>query len=290
MAAVSASSPGGGWYGSSSAASAMQINQGTSPGQDRQSQERQTGPTAQRPTTNQHRATQISIEMPEIDQALVLFGVKGPRRTLELAQIDTLRHGQDGLLFWTLGKEYKKLRGALRYWFSIWRLSHCDFVKFARIRANRVIFRGRELPTDTIYDYNPRPPNAEYPPISPHEFELAFASCSSGCVFSLFHDCIEPPSGTFALERIPKRKRAIDLNEATLEHAWGIQAQYVISFVHMLFYHCLIFAATFGFWGWWLVKHSDDLQNAAVPLTTVAVLLSLFWGSAGILKVLREPS
>ena len=129
MAAVSASSPGGGWYGSSSAASAMQINQGTSPGQDRQSQERQTGPTAQRPTTNQHRATQISIEMPEIDQALVLFGVKGPRRTLELAQIDTLRHGQDGLLFWTLGKEYKKLRGALRYWFSIWRLSHCDFVK-----------------------------------------------------------------------------------------------------------------------------------------------------------------
>jgi hypothetical protein len=56
----------------------------------------------------------------------------------------------------------------------------------------------------------------------------------------------------------------------------------------MVLYHVLIFASTFGFWAWWLLTHPNDLQNAAVPLTTVAVFLSLFWSSAGVLKVFRE--
>jgi membrane protein YdbS with pleckstrin-like domain len=53
-------------------------------------------------------------------------------------------------------------------------------------------------------------------------------------------------------------------------------------------YHVLIIASTFGFWSWWLLAHPNDLQNAAVPLTIVAVFLSLFWSSAGVLKVFRE--
>ena len=71
--------------------------------------------------------------------------------------------------------------------------------------------------------------------------------------------------------------------------AWGLQAQHVISLVHVLLYHVLILVGTFVFWAWWNVRHPNDLQNAAVPLTVVTTLLSLFWTSTGILKRLREP-
>jgi hypothetical protein len=90
------------------------------------------------------------------------------------------------------------------------------------------------------------------------------------------------------VERIPKRKSRIEIYSNNLEYAWGIQAQHSISFLKMVLYHVLIFASTFGFWAWWLLTHPNDLQNAAVPLTTVAVFLSLFWSSAGVLKVFRE--
>ena len=137
------------------------------------------------------------------------------------------------------------------------------------------------------YEYKPRPPHAEDPPISPHEFELAFSSCGRPCILSSFHDCIEAPDGDFAMERIPKRKSALQLETGTVEFAWGIQAQHAVSFVNLAVYHFLILAATFGFWAWWQTRHPGDIQNAAVPLTTVTVLLSMFWSSAGLLKVFR---
>lgn len=160
--------------------------------------------------------------------------------------------------------------------------------QFEKIRANRIIPRGKEIPTDINYEYKPRPPHAEDPPISPHEFELAFASCDTSCIFSTFHDCIEAPNGDFALERIPKRKSALQLETAMVEFAWGIQAEYAISLVNVALYHFLILGGTFGFWAWWQSRHADDMQNAAVPLTTVTVLLSMFWSSAGVLKIFGE--
>jgi hypothetical protein len=162
-------------------------------------------------------------------------------------------------------------------------------VQFEKIRANRIIFRGKDLPTGPDYEYRPRPPNAEIPPISPHEFELAFRPCNSKCLLSAFHDCIEALSGNFAIERIPKRKSALEIKIGSIEFAWGIQAQHTISLVWLVAYHLMIFAGTFGFWGWWQVTHPNDLQNAAVPLSTVAIFLSLFWSSAGVLKIFREP-
>jgi hypothetical protein len=76
----------------------------------------------------------------------------------------------------------------------------------------------------------------------------------------------------------------IEIFSNNSEPSWGIQAQHAISALRVVLYHLVIFAGTFGFWAWWLATHPSDLQNAAVPLTTVAMLLSLFWGSAGILK------
>ena len=77
----------------------------------------------------EQQAPQIGIQMPAASGAVVFFGVQGLRRTLELAQIDTSQHSEGGLFFASMKREYRALRGRLRYWLSIWRLSHRDFVK-----------------------------------------------------------------------------------------------------------------------------------------------------------------
>lgn len=151
-----------------------------------------------------------------------------------------------------------------------------------------MISRGKDLPTDTIYDYDPRPPNADNPPISQHEFEAAFASCRHQCLLAPFHDCQKVPDRNFALRRIPKRKVEVETKINRREDVWGLQARYAISFFRVLIYHCLILGGAVAFWAWWLVKHPGDLQSAAVPLTTCLTLLSLFWSSAGILNGPRE--
>jgi len=229
--------------------------------------------------------------MSPINRLVVLFGVKGSRRTLDLAQVPTDIHNNDRAFFFELRKRYRNLRGFWRYWFSVWQLRHCDFVKFEKYRENRIVSRGQSLPDDILYDYAPRPAQ-EMPPISQHEFEMALHPCLGPCPFALLpsHDCIElPETNSSALEKIPKRKSEFLLEVKNREFAWGIEACYSMSFVHMTFYHLFIFAGTFGFWIWWLKFHPDDLQNAAVPLTTVAIFLSLFWGMVGVFKVFRDP-
>ncbi len=143
-----------------------------------------------------------------------------------------------------------------------------------------------------IYGYNPRPPQAN-PPITPHEFEMALASsspCGNSCMFAPFHDCAEPLYGKDALDTIPKRKTPLAVGTFGREHAWGIQAQHSISVTHVVLYHFLIIAGILGFWGWWQARHPSDVQSAAVPVTTMLGLFSLFWSSAGFFKPFREPS
>lgn len=162
--------------------------------------------------------------------------------------------------------------------------------QFEKIWADAIICRGKELPTDTIYDYDPRPPNADNPPISPHEFEAAFASCGNRCKLAPFHACSKVPDRYLALKRIPKRKWEVETKTEEREHVWGLVAQHVISFLRVLVYHALVLSGSFGFWAWWLVKHPDDLQSAAVPFTTALTLLSLFWSASGIIKNSRGPA
>ena len=61
-----------------------------------------------------------------------------------------------------------------------------------------------------------------------------------------------------------------------------------ISAAYVAFYHLLILALPFGFWGWWQATHPGDLQNASVPVTVVLTMLSLFWGTNGILTQGRK--
>ncbi len=289
-----------GQYSSSRGSSSSQNSQTNSPGgssKDKQAQGRFTPRKSQK---NQDEIADTTVNVQGTMQSVILFGVRGRRITLELAQIDTLTHSRDDLLFWTLKQQYKQRRGSLRFWLSIWKLSHCDFVKvvsnsiynffnayyyqFEKIWADAIVYREKDLPTDTLYDYDPRPPNAHDPPISPHEFEVAFASCGDRCSLATFHECSRVPDRCFALKRIPKRKLQVEMKTDVREDLWGLQAQHAISFLGVLSYHCLILGGPIGFWAWWLVKHPGDLQSAAVPVTVSLTLLSLFWSSAGILK------
>lgn len=68
---------------------------------------------------------------------------------------------------------------------------------------------------------------------------------------------------------------------------WGIQTQYSISFLYVAIYHLIMMAGPIEFWVWWQKHHPDDLQNASIPVTSTAVLISLFWSATGIFKMPR---
>ena len=115
---------------SSSAGNAQTISlQATSAPQAGQASKMAMKPTPLELQISDRHGLQTSISMPQNKQSFVLFGVAGKRRTLGLAQIDTIKHFDDSVFFSTMLKEYRELRGSLRYWFSLWRLNHCDFVK-----------------------------------------------------------------------------------------------------------------------------------------------------------------
>lgn len=59
----------------------------------------------------------------------VIFGVEGPRITLELDQIRDDDLQSDLLFLRKLRRRHRQLRGSLRAYFSFWRLSYWDFVK-----------------------------------------------------------------------------------------------------------------------------------------------------------------
>ncbi|KAK0110693.1 hypothetical protein ONS96_002294 [Cadophora gregata f. sp. sojae] len=242
-------------------------------------------PPAAGPSVSGGQGVQLNINTGTISDLFVLFGIRGSRRTLDLAQIDVSKNKEDRIFFQDLRREYRQQRGFWRYWFSVWKLRHCDFVKFEKIRANRIISNEKpDLPVNHLYVYKPKPPNADIPPIDPHEFELSLSPCNSFCMFKPFHDCIEPPDGGLALERIPKRKEALELKVGTREQAWGLLTQYSISALLLLVYLIMCFTPFVGFWAWWQVRHPDDLQNASTPLMVFATLLCVWFASLVYLK------
>lgn len=131
------------------------------------------------------------------------------------------------------------------------------------------------------------------PPITPHEFNLAFSSCGGKCYFAILHDCFELEDEEDFVSRISRKKGKFEIENSSrrgpVRFAWGIQAKYTISFLHVVMYHSLIMVGPFLFWVWWQKHHPNDLQNASIPLTVAAVLISLFWSATGIFGRLREP-
>ena len=151
-----------------------------------------------------------------------------------------------------------------------------------------VFLENPELPTDFHeYIYNPKAPpkgNAENPLISRHKASM-FMNCNDPCRWRLFHNCVPHLINRRVIDRVPRKKSKFAIrDDNSMEHqAWGITVRHEISVAYVVCYHVLILALPFAFWGWWQHNHPDDLQNAAVPITVVAGLLSLFRGANGIL-------
>jgi hypothetical protein len=94
------------------------------------------------------------------------------------------------------------------------------------------------------------------------------------------------------IERIPRKRSIFDVNDihAPESEAWGLRAQHEVSAIYVAVYHLFILVPPFVFWGWWQHNHPDDLQNASVPATVALGLISLFWGTNGILTQGRHSS
>ena len=71
----------------------------------------------------------VGVHVSSAEKLFILFGVQGPRRTPELDQIDYGSCSSDREFFHELHQRYPKLRGYLRWIFSVWRFRTCEFVK-----------------------------------------------------------------------------------------------------------------------------------------------------------------
>lgn len=136
------------------------------------------------------------------------------------------------------------------------------------------------------YSYTPRVPQAKNPPIPSHAFETVFSSCELDCNWKLPHDCVKCPSDTANLPRIPKRHRPFTEDKAS--EIWGLHTVHDPSFAYVLAYHLLMLTGPFLFFVLWLRAYPNDLQNASVPVTAVAALLSLFWANSGIILSIKR--
>jgi hypothetical protein len=123
--------------------------------------------------------------------------------------------------------------------------------------------------------------------IDPKTFAVCLRICAVHCRWRLFnpwHDCIRLPCRDHRIRSIPKKKTEFDVQSTddigTV--AWGLEADYALSFAYMAVYHVVPLLAAFAFWAYWLVKHPGDLQTAAVPLLTVLALFAVMWVPFGI--------
>ncbi|KAH7096085.1 hypothetical protein FB567DRAFT_48711 [Paraphoma chrysanthemicola] len=213
----------------------------------------------------------------------VLFGVQGPRWSLDLEQIPVTSLLNDPTFFRELKKRYKKHRSVLKRIASPFRFRYCRFVKFEKFDVERVISQGDDLPeypgvTDD-YEYAPRP--GRNPMITPKTFAVCLKACDSKCKWRLlnpWHDCIRLPPQTYRLRSIPKKKSEFDVHSDDVGLvAWGLEADYAVSFAYVAVYHLVPLLGAFSFWIYWLFRYPSDWQNAAVPALTVLALFAVIW-------------
>jgi hypothetical protein len=154
------------------------------------------------------------------------------------------------------------MRGWFRYYFDPRQFDHCDFVKFTRFYVHELARICHELPHDSEYHYQPRPPaQHDDPPIVPHEFYRRFYYVKT---------CLPLPQNE-ALSRIPKRRKhfQVDLHVGGREDMWGLHAEVRPFFWMVAAWMLIILVGGFVFWGWWMSRHLGDWQNASVPFTAV---------------------
>ncbi|KAL4899578.1 hypothetical protein BDW74DRAFT_108769 [Aspergillus multicolor] len=222
-----------------------------------------------------------SLQSPSSLQRYVLLLVRQNDRIF-LSQIRT-HQSDDDRFFQSLRSDYYRLRGWLRNYFSFWRYSHCEFYQFAKFDDSAYAPKVKhDYPkTKDEYEYRPDPMDV-VPPITAHEFYTRFYSCyrSNAWAVHLFHRC-KKATGCSAgtLELLPKKRTPLEEHGDKRQPFWGIYAQEIVCFRWVVAYNvvCLLPMVIFLFLWMFPLGYKGDLQNAAVPFTMVAGMLTLFW-------------
>ena len=85
----------------------------------------------------------MDITPPSKLEGYVLFGVQGSKRLrpvkTRLTQIDVGVYQDDDRFFDELVVQYMKLRGYLRWIFSIWAFRSCEFIRASNCGINKYI-------------------------------------------------------------------------------------------------------------------------------------------------------
>ena len=85
------------------------------------------------PVATKQPSTSSNTHGSVFQDSRVVFGVQGDRsETLEIAQVDIDEQTTDMMFYQRLKNIYKDKRRSKRFWFSIWRLSHCEPVRVSR--------------------------------------------------------------------------------------------------------------------------------------------------------------
>ena len=150
--------------------------------------------------------------------------------------------------------------------------------------------RNTDLPSDPDYDYWPATPASRDASHYPTRIWTGiFNPCGGKFSFAVFHDCFELEDEEDFAVRIPRNKSkfGVETSDQSVGFVLGIQTQYSISFLYVALYHLIMMAGPIGFWIWWQKHHPEDLQNASIPVTTTAALISLLWSAMGIFKMPR---
>lgn len=227
---------------------------------------------------------------PQGDPLWVVFGIKYMHEFDDIENIETSSLLNDPSFFKELKTRYNKYHWFFQRWFSPFRFRHCNFVQFEIINVDQVYCSGEALPDDhghtTHYEYDPRPPRAKNPLINQKLFSICLKACDPDCSWSLLpsflHKCRPLPHNSHKWKRIPRKKSAFNISWSQPgEVAFGIEADYALSFAILFIYHVVFIFSALGFWVYWLRNHPDDLQNASVPTFTVLGLLGAFWGLLG---------
>jgi hypothetical protein len=131
------------------------------------------------------------------------------------------------------------------------------------------------------YEYSPDPMDV-IPPITAHEFYSRFYNCNCPNIWSvhLFHRCRKASGCSCgALKLLPKKKTRLEEHGDKRQPFWGIYAQEIICFRWVVAYNMLCLLPMVVFLALWLLPlgYKGDLQNAAVPLTLMISMLTMFW-------------
>jgi hypothetical protein len=149
---------------------------------------------------------------------------------------------------------------------------------------------GEALPDDhgytNSYDYEPRPPRAKNPLIDRRLFSICLKACGPQCPWALLpsclHKCRSLPYNSHIWKRIPRKESAFSVDQSRSgDVAFGLEADYSLSFAILFMYHVTVLFPAFSFWIYWLRNHPNDLQNASVPAFTLLGIIGACWGLFG---------